>query len=93
MEKMTGEEVNDIPSFLVASVLPIAKKKVAQVLIKEGFTKVYFKEEYICASEGYVAHIFGDMMLRGYGRGESFEKATVHAVENFIERKKEMVDG
>lgn len=44
MAKHTGEEVNNLPSFLTATVLPIAKMKVTHELIKGGASSVEFVE-------------------------------------------------
>ena len=44
MEKHSGREVNDLSSFLMATVLPIAKKKVIWLLKKDGFERTDFLE-------------------------------------------------
>ncbi len=95
MEKATGREVNDLPSFLIATVLPIAKKKVAHIL-QSGMkgdrpNRVTFEE--IQTNDTYETVIWGDGNVYSTGEGITFEYATVHAIENFIiNRNKEMND-
>ena len=86
MEKVTGEEVNDIPAFLVASVLPIAKKKVSHLLLTEGAVMVSFVEERV--GDVYKTTILNGGASVAYGTSTSFEKASVMAIEQFILNKK-----
>ena len=44
MEKHSGREVNDLSSFLIATVLPIAKKKVIWLLKKDEAERINFLE-------------------------------------------------
>lgn len=95
MEKITGREVNDLPSFLIATVLPIAKKKVIHELRKE-FDYVKFQEvsyEDIChVTICGVNHLSDDPAQFYAGSGKTGEYAMVNAIEVFITNQQEKID-
>ena len=91
MEKHSGREINDLSSFLIATVLPIAKKKVVWLLKKDGAELINFLEsisynalggEVITAT---ISMFKGDeIRIMAEGRGATGEYAMVNAVQNFI---------
>lgn len=92
MEKHTGKEVNDLPSFLIATVLPIAKKKITYELMK--------KCDYVTFTETYDGGVWSANISERYrdvgrefgfyvGQGETAEYAMVSAIENFIKQEAE----
>ena len=95
MEKATGREVNDLSSFLIATVLPIAKKKIAYILQNEmkGDRPNEVKFEEVQTDDKYETIIWGDGNVHSVGTGATFEYATVNAIEIFIrEKQKEKFD-
>jgi hypothetical protein len=88
MEKHTGKDVNDLSAFLIATVLPIAKKKV--VYLEKD--KVEFVEVHL-PSGTISAFIYGgEERLISEGEGETGEYAMVNAIENYIKNKERMND-
>ena len=89
MEKVTGREVNDLSSFLIATVLPIAKKKIAHILQSEmkGDRPNEVKFEEVQTDDKYETIIWGDGNVHSVGTGATFEYATVNAIEIFIKNK------
>ena len=88
MEKETGVEVSDLPTFLIASILPTAKRKVVHQLRKQGHEAIQFQE--VCYADRCECHIVvATTEVAAIGRGETLEQATVHAIENFIQKKQE----
>ena len=93
MEKATGMEVNDLPSFLIATVLPIAKKKVAHELLRE-FNAVRIEENYYPSKDVEIdaeIKVFdgGIWITYAKGYGITGEYAMVDAIENFIKNEQE----
>ena len=87
MEKLTGKEVNDLPAFLIATVLPIAKKKITHLVMEAGYNLVCFEETF--KDDKYLTSIHANGLVVSIGEGETFEYATVSAIENYIRKEQE----
>lgn len=88
MEKHTGRDVNDLSAFLIATVLPIAKKKVVHILEQGSDEKVRFEE---CAHPVQnTAYIYVGVEQVSAGSGATLEYAMVNAIENFIKKEQEI---
>ena len=87
MEKTTGREVNDLSSFLIATVLPIAKKKITHLVMEAGYNLVCFEETY--KDDKYLTSIHANGLVISIGNGATFEYATVNAIENYIRNEQE----
>lgn len=92
MERDTGREVSDLPSFLIASILPVAKRKVAQQLM-EKCDYVEFKETvdkdgcHARITERYYEANRGSGFFNG--SGETMEYAMISAIEAYIKNEVE----
>ena len=101
MEKATGTEVNDLPSFLIATVLPIAKKKVISMCTYPvKFVEIHNTPTERPSETGalsYTQHnvesfIYSNDSVVSMGKGITGEYAMVDAIENFIKNKETMND-
>jgi hypothetical protein len=86
MEKHTGKDVNDLSTFLIATVLPIAKKKVIYLC---EYPVKFIEEVHADEVEAY---IYSNDSVVSMGKGITGEFAMVNAIENFIKNKEKMND-
>jgi len=82
IETATGKEVDTITSFMIATLLPLSKKKISIELLSK-YSSVTFKEVY---SGGVInCLIMGDDSLMASAKGDNGDFVMLQAVANFIE--------
>jgi len=86
IETQTGKEVSTVESLLASSLLPLAKKKIANGLSKK-YTDVTFKEVY---SGGiYNCLILADNNLMASAKGDEVDLVMLRAVATYIHLERE----
>ena len=81
IETQTGKEINTVTAYMIASLLPLAKKKIAGELSKK-YLSVSFREVFSAGT--YNCLIMGDNNLLASAKGNNGDLAMLDAVANFI---------
>jgi hypothetical protein len=83
IDSETREEVATARVFMLASILPTAKKMIMKELRDNGIREIKFTEEYIIDKNQWEAFIIGDGYAIEHGTGDGGDEALYEAIVSY----------